>query len=176
MTYPSAGRSAPAPVGRRGRDSVLQRGSSDAERVAGIGAAPMLGSGLGPVPRGIPLPILRVPVASSEAFFASTRIDGRGRLADRSAVREVGWPPGTPVVFTIDDGALVVVSSERGRCPITRQGHLRVPAPVRHRWRVLPGELFLMVVATERDGLVVYPAARVAAALSATGGRLTEVP
>lgn len=115
---------------------------------------------------GLPLPRLISCAGRVEVFFASTKVDNRGRLADRSAVRELGWRPGTAVTFAVGDGLQIVASPGRGRATITAEGHLRLPAEVRHLGRVRPGDRLLVVIPPEHDRLVVYPATAVAAALS----------
>jgi hypothetical protein len=92
------------------------------------------------------MPDLVSRMGCAEVFFVSTKIDNRGRLADRSAVLKMGWRPGTPVSFSISDGAMAIASSGHGQYAITRQGHLRLPAEVRHRSRVMAGDGLLVVV------------------------------
>ncbi len=117
-------------------------------------------------PTGLPLPELVPSAGCEDVFFVSTRIDNRGRLADRSAIRGLGWQPETPVFFGVGGGALVIVSPGQGHYAITRQGYLRLPAEVRHRCRVTAGSGLLVVIPPERDRLLVYTAAAVTAALS----------
>lgn len=93
-------------------------------------------------------------------------MDDRGRLADRSALRELAWQPGLPVSFTIV-GSVIVVAPHPGRFMITRQGHVRIPASVRHRCRIQPGDHLMLVVLPGRDQLVIYPASALEAALLA---------
>lgn len=126
---------------------------------------PVRGAAIHSVPTGLPLPNLVAHVGDEEVFFVSTKIDNRGRLADRSAVRELGWRPEAQVSFSANRGALIVVSG-CGHYGITRQGYLRLPAEVRHRCRVAAGDRLLVVIPPERDRLLIFTAATVTAAVS----------
>lgn len=118
------------------------------------------GSGL----RGLPIPELPSVPGPSGIFFVTTKMDDRGRLADRSALRELAWQPGSPVSFTIV-GAVIVAAPHRGRFMITQQGHVRIPAPVRHRCRIRPGDPLMLLVPSARDRLAIYTASALEAAL-----------
>lgn len=108
--------------------------------------------------RGLPvMPLLTFP-PETHAHYAVTAVDARGRLADASPVRKLSWAPGTSVVLHVVRGQVVVVtrSSTPGRHAITRQGHLRLPATVRHTCRLRVGARVLVAAHPDTGVLVVF--------------------
>lgn len=96
-------------------------------------------------------------MSSPSLYCVVTPIDDRGRLADRSPIHAVGWSPGQPVTISVTHQTIVIVRPG-GPELITRQGHLRLPARIRHMCRMTAGDRVLVVVAS--SGLiVVYPMA-----------------
>jgi len=110
-----------------------------------------------PPTRGLPIARLFSPERDSSAYYVVTTIDGRGRLADRSPLRILQWRPGLPVAVSVVAGAVVVVPQRGGREKITRQGHLRLPLPVRHACHFKAGDRLLMAACPDRGLLVAYP-------------------
>jgi hypothetical protein len=105
---------------------------------------------------GLPVAHLASPTLVSSTHYTVTAIDGRGRLADRSPLRVLQWPPGFPVAVSVVQGAVVVVPSRKGREVITRQGHLRLPAAVRHLCRLKAGDRLLLAACPDRSLLLAY--------------------
>src|SRR5262249_42874382 len=50
---------------------------------------------------GLPLAPLFLPMPAPSLHCALTPIDDRGRLADRSPIRAVGWPPGQSITISV---------------------------------------------------------------------------
>jgi hypothetical protein len=108
--------------------------------------------------RGLPVtPLLTYP-PETDAHYAVTAVDARGRLADASPVRKLAWAPGTPVALHVVRGQVVVATrrSTPGRHAITRQGHLRLPATVRHACRLRTGARVLVAAHPDTGVLVVF--------------------
>jgi hypothetical protein len=122
-----------------------------ASRQAGAGGARVDGHGL-PV-----TPLLTYPPETS-SHYVVTAVDARGRLADASPVRKLAWAPGTPVTLHVVRGQVVVATRSRtaGRHAITRQGHLRLPAAVRHACRLRVGARVLVAAHPGPGVLVVF--------------------
>lgn len=116
---------------------------------------------------GLPVARLLPCVHDSGMYFAVTKIDNRGRLADRSPIRVLGWSPNRSVTISVFNGLFIVVSRSHGPNTITRQGHLRLPADVRHSCRLAPGAQLLVAACPERDLLAAYTASALEAMLSA---------
>ena len=105
---------------------------------------------------GLPLAPLRAPMPAPSLYCAVTPMDGRGRLADRSPIRALEWSPGQPITISVVQETVVVTSGSNGAEFITRQGHLRLPAHVRHLCRITPGDRLLIAAAPGPGVLVGY--------------------
>jgi hypothetical protein len=105
---------------------------------------------------GLPLAPLRAPIPAPSLYCALTPIDDRGRLADRSPIRALGWPPGQPITISVVQKTVVVTSESNSTESITRQGYLRLPAHVRHLCRITPGDRLLIAAAPGPGVLVGY--------------------
>jgi hypothetical protein len=103
---------------------------------------------------GLPLPPLPQPMPTPSLYYALTPIDDRGRLADRSPIRALGWSPGEPITISVIQQAVIAISQPSGAESITRQGHLRLPARIRHMCRLISGDR-LLVAAAPATGLIV---------------------
>lgn len=109
-------------------------------------------------PRALPVaPVLARP-RTSGAYFTATTVDNRGRLADRSPLRVLGWTPKTQVSFKVRPGGVLVAARSSSPYTVTSQGHLRLPAAVRHALRLLPGARVLVIVLPGSDFLAIYTA------------------
>jgi hypothetical protein len=122
-----------------GHESGLQLGSPAARRI-------------------LPLPAVPVP-RSSVVVYGLAAVDCRGRVADRAVVHALGWTPGTCLDIRQARGLLVIRADTRGVFRVTAQGHLRLPATVRHGCGLVPGDRVLLAADPDRDLLVVYPPA-----------------
>jgi hypothetical protein len=109
--------------------------------------------------RGLPMPQLWTPSGPPSAHYVVTAMDTWGRLADRSSVASLGWRPGVRLALTVTQSAVVAAPNPEGREAVTRQGHLRLPAPIRHLFRLAAGDRLLLAACHDRGFLVVYPIA-----------------
>jgi hypothetical protein len=161
----------PSPTATRDQDSdpaaqPVTRHTECEERpwgalVGRIASALMSGQGGG----GLPLAALSVPTPVSSLYFTVTPVDARGRLADRSPIRALGWQPGQPITITVLQQAVVVTAQPGGADAVTQQGHLRLPARIRHIIHLNTG-VRLLVAASPTSGLLVaYTAALLEAIL-----------
>jgi hypothetical protein len=105
---------------------------------------------------GLPVAQLTVPERDESAHYVVTAIDAHGRLADRSAVRVLRWQPGQPIAITITQRALLILPQPNGPEFITQQGHLRVPAAVRHAFGIKSSDRMLLAAFPDRSLLVAY--------------------
>ncbi|MBF6331453.1 hypothetical protein [Nocardia transvalensis] len=97
---------------------------------------------------------------------ATTPIDARGRAADRSVIRELGWQPGQPISISLEGPEVVVRAMLTSKQRISPSGYLYLPAAARHAWGIRAGDRVLLAGGSDRGVLVVYSMAAVAAALS----------
>ncbi|MGK3206854.1 hypothetical protein [Amycolatopsis sp. MEPSY49] len=109
----------------------------------------------GPSPR-LPVAALIDRAPRTTAYCAVTTVDGRGRLADRSPLRVLGWPPLSRVSIDTVKGELIIIRRCDGADIITGQGHVRLPARVRHLCRLEPGGRVLVTAFPTHDVLAVY--------------------
>ncbi|WP_431908928.1 AbrB/MazE/SpoVT family DNA-binding domain-containing protein [Amycolatopsis thermoflava] len=86
-------------------------------------------------------------------------VDCRGRVADRAALTALSWTPGTRLDIREARGLLLIRRDDHGVFNVTKQGHLRLPATVRHRCGLVPGDRVLLVTDPERDLLILHPPA-----------------
>jgi hypothetical protein len=107
---------------------------------------------------GLPLAPLAVPTPPPSLYYTVTPVDARGRLADRSPIRALGWQPGQPITITLLQQAIVVTAQTGAADSITGHGHLRLPARIRHRCRLNTADR-LLVAAAPPGVLVAYPMA-----------------
>jgi hypothetical protein len=140
----------PVTPGPRSSGSLVER------VVSGLssGQAPARSAGVG-----LPLAPLSVATSTPSLYYIVTPVDARGRLADRSPIRALGWRPGQPITITVIRQAMVVTSQDGGAESITRQGHLRLPARIRHTCRLNTGDRLLVAAAPTPGVLVVYTVA-----------------
>lgn len=112
-----------------------------------------------PVTRRIlPLPTVPIP-RTSMVVYGLAAVDCRGRVADRVVVLALGWTPGTRLDIREIRGLLIIRSDTHGVFSVTAQGHLRLPATVRHCCGLVPGDRVLLAADPDRDLLVVHPPA-----------------
>jgi hypothetical protein len=142
--------------------------------VAGVIAPVVLPPGTGPtaarhgvvslVREPLPLPDLP-PQHTSALVYGASAVDDRGRVADRAVLRALGWPAGHRLDFRESAGTLTVVPDPAGSHQVTGQGHLRIPAALRHRCGLATGDR-LLAADPARSHLAIYPPAALDKALT----------
>ena len=105
---------------------------------------------------GLPLAPLSAPMPPPSLYFTVTPVDARGRLADRSPIRALGWQPGQPITIAVGRQAIVITAQTGGAESITRQGHLRLPAHIRHACHLTVGDRLLVAAGPTPGVLVAY--------------------
>jgi len=100
------------------------------------------------------------------AVYGLAVLDDRVRIADRVVLRALGWSAGLRLMIDESRGLLVIYPDAGGAAQVTGQGHLRVPAPLRHRCGLRSSDRVLLAADPERHRLVVYPPAALDALLS----------
>ncbi|WP_235716163.1 AbrB/MazE/SpoVT family DNA-binding domain-containing protein [Amycolatopsis sp. ATCC 39116] len=114
--------------------------------------------GIGTTRRTLPLPAMPAPRTNS-VVYGMAAVDCRGRVADRAALTALSWTPGTRVDIREAHGLLLIRRDDHGVLSVTRQGHLRLPAAVRHRCGLVPGDRVLLVTHPQLDLVIVHPPA-----------------
>ncbi|MGC4903927.1 AbrB/MazE/SpoVT family DNA-binding domain-containing protein [Micromonospora echinospora] len=91
--------------------------------------------------------------------YGLAAIDSSGRIADRTVIRALGWGPGTRLHIREGSGVIVVRSDRQGVFTVTSQGHLHLPAAVRHWCGLAAGDRVLLAASPADGLLVVHPPA-----------------
>lgn len=62
--------------------------------------------------------------------YGPTAVDGRGRVADQTVTRALGWQPGDRLTIRVTKGLITVTADADGQLAMSRQGrvHLRSAA------------------------------------------------
>jgi hypothetical protein len=106
----------------------------------------------------LPLPTLISPRTSTVVYGLSA-LDDRGRVADRVIMRALGWSAGLRLDIGETAGVLTAHTTPDGAYQVTTQGHLRLPAPLRHRCGLHTGDRVLLAAEPDRSRLAIYPPA-----------------
>lgn len=105
---------------------------------------------------GLPLIELRDGNAEGARYCVATTVDYRGRLADRTPLKIMGWEPGTPITISMLPNAGIIIVRRGGVDVVTRQWHLRLPPNIRHGCRIRTGDRLLVVAHLDDGVLVAY--------------------
>ena len=108
--------------------------------------------------RSLPLPSL-ITRRTTALVYGFSALDDRGRLGDRTIMLALGWSAGLRLDISEIRGLLVIRSQQHGEFHVTGQGHLRVPAPLRHRCGLEPGDRVLLAADPRQGQVVIYPPA-----------------
>jgi antitoxin component of MazEF toxin-antitoxin module len=102
---------------------------------------------------------LLIPRRTTALVYGLSALDDRGRLADRTIMQALGWSAGLRLDISETNGRLVIRPREHGAFHVTGQGHLRIPAALRHRCGLEPGDRVLLAADPHQRQLVAYPPA-----------------
>jgi hypothetical protein len=130
-------------------------------------------SGLSATHRTLPLPTVPTPRTSAAVYGLAT-VDCRGRVANQTVLHALGWAPGTPLDIHETHGLLTIRTHPHGVFSITSQGHLRLPAPVRHHCGLAAGDRVLLAADPPDNRLIVHPPAALDDMLARCHARLLD--
>jgi hypothetical protein len=92
-------------------------------------------------------------------MYGMSTLDARGRIADQPVLRALDWTPGTRLQIRETHGLLIAQATPHGVFRITSQGHLRLPADVRHCCGLVTGDRVLLAAHPTHQQIVIYPPA-----------------
>jgi AbrB family looped-hinge helix DNA binding protein len=118
------------------------------------------------------LPLARpapVPSLPEDTVYGIGRIDASGRIADQSVIAAMGWRGGDLLTLTADAGAVTAHRDPGGMVTIPRRGYIAIPAPLRLRCGLKPGDRVLLAGAPADETLTAYSLAVVHEAIRARG-------
>jgi hypothetical protein len=121
---------------------------------------------------GRPLPLARpmpAPSLPEDVVYGIGRIDASGRIADRTVISALGWRGGDRLTLTADAGVATARRDPGGMITLPGRPYIAIPAELRRRWGLEPGDRVLLAAALEDDTLTAYPLAVVDQAIRADG-------
>ncbi len=119
---------------------------------------------------GRPLPLARpvpVPPAPEDVVYGLGRIDASGRIADRAVIAALGWRGGDRLTLTAEAGVVTARRDPGGMVTLPARAYIAIPAALRRRCGLLPGDRVLLAAAPEAGTLIAYSLAVVDLAIRA---------
>jgi hypothetical protein len=116
------------------------------------------------------LPVATVPevlAAPADVLYGFGRMDSSGRVADRAMTAALGWQPGDRLTVTAAAGVVTARRDPSGMVTMPSKRYLVIPAALRRRCGLRPGDRVLLAVFPARDALAAYSFAVVDQALRA---------
>jgi hypothetical protein len=108
-----------------------------------------------------------VPAAPGDVLYGFGRMDSSGRVGDRAVIGALGWQPGDRLTFTAAQGVVTARRDPAGMVTMPSKPYLVIPAGLRRRCGLRPGDRVLLAVFPDRDALAAYSFAVVDQALRA---------
>jgi AbrB family looped-hinge helix DNA binding protein len=110
-----------------------------------------------------------VPSLPEDTLYGIGRIDASGRIADQSVITAMGWRGGDLLTLTADAGVVTARRDPGGMVAIPRRGYIAIPAALRLRCGLKPGDRVLVAATPADETLTAYSLAVVHEAIRARG-------
>jgi hypothetical protein len=109
----------------------------------------------------LPLPpplasLHRLPHDAS-MLYGVGRVDTSGRVANALIVEALRWRPGDKLAMILSQGTIVIRASPDGLFSVPRRSRIIIPARVRRRCAIRPGDHVLLAAAPDYNIVIVYP-------------------
>jgi hypothetical protein len=113
-------------------------------------------------PRGTPAVVRTLPLAAPPELVPALcadvvdglgRIDASGRVADRTVTSALGWHGGERLTLTACAGVVTAHRDPHGLAVLPPRHCIVIPAPLRHRCGLLPGDPVLLASRPAEDTL-----------------------
>ena len=121
--------------------------------------------------RTLPLPVppalSRPPTLGRDVVYGLAHVDRSGRVADRTVTGALGWRGGDRLTLTAETGVVVIRRDPSGLVTLPPRSCVPIPAALRHRCGLLPGDPVLLTAVPAEDTLTAYSLAVVDQALAA---------
>jgi len=108
-----------------------------------------------------------VPAIPDDVMYGFGRMDESGRVADRAMTSALGWQAGDRLTLTAAAGVVIARRDPAGMVTLPAKPYLVIPAALRRRCGLRPGDRVLLAVFPDRDALAAYSFAVVDQALRA---------
>jgi AbrB family looped-hinge helix DNA binding protein len=115
------------------------------------------------------LPLARPAPVPEDTVYGIGRIDASGRIADQSVITAMGWRGGDRLTLTADAGVVTARRDPGGMVTIPRRGYIAIPAALRLRCGLKPGDRVLVAATPANDTLTAYSLAVAHEAIRARG-------
>jgi hypothetical protein len=118
------------------------------------------------------LPVAAVPVIPAvpdDVRYGLGRIDESGRVADRTITSALGWHAGDRLTLTAAAGVVIARRDPAGMVTMPAGPYIAIPAALRRRCGLRPGDRVLLAVIPAADALAAYSFAVVDQAIRAHG-------
>jgi bifunctional DNA-binding transcriptional regulator/antitoxin component of YhaV-PrlF toxin-antitoxin module len=124
---------------------------------------------------GRPAAVRRLPVAAApevpavpdDVVYGTGRMDESGRVADRAMTSVLGWQRGDRLTLTAAAGVVIARRDPAGMVTMPAKPYLVIPAGLRRRCGLRPGDRVLLAVFPDQDAVAAYSFAVVDQALRA---------
>lgn len=101
------------------------------------------------------------------SLYGLGRIDASGRIADRAITGALGWSNGDRLTLTAEAGVVVARGDPGGMVTMPVRPYVVIPAALRRRCGLRPGDRVLLAAVLREDVLAAYPLALVDQAIRA---------
>ena len=102
-------------------------------------------------------------------MYGIARIDSSGRICERAIITALCWAGGDRLTFTADAGVVTARRDPAGMVTLPASGYITIPAALRHRCGLEPGDQVLLAALPGQDALAAYCLAVVDQAIRAHG-------
>ena len=119
------------------------------------------------LPLAVPPALSRPPTLGRDVVYGLAHLDRSGRVADRTVTGALGWRGGDRLTLTAEAGVVVIRRDPSGLVTMPPRSCVPIPAALRHRCGLLPGDPVLLSARPAEDTLTAYSLAVVDQALAA---------
>ena len=118
------------------------------------------------VPLAVPPALSHLPALGRDVVHGLAHVDRSGRVADRTVTGALGWRGGDRLTLTASAGVVVIRRDPAGLVTLPPRSCVPIPAALRHRCGLLPGDPVLLTAVPAEDTLTAYSLAVVDQALA----------
>ena len=119
------------------------------------------------LPLAVPAALSRPPALGRDVVYGLARVDRSGRVADRTVTGALGWRGGDRLTLTAGAGVVVIRRDPSGLVTLPPRSCVPIPAALRHRCGLLPGDPVLLAAVPAEEIMTAYSLAVVDQALAA---------
>ena len=96
------------------------------------------------LPLAVPPALSRPPALPGGVVYGLAHVDRSGRVADRTVTGALGWRGGDRLTLTAEAGVVVIRRDSSGLVTLPPRSCVPIPAALRHRCGLLPGDPVLL--------------------------------